>query len=145
MNYGAHIEAFNVTIYVNTTIIATVTNITLTNGTSTTLTLKWNTTGFVKGTYTITAYVTPVPNETYTEDNTLNDGIVTVTKKGDVNGDDEVNVLDLILVAIHLGHENGDNHIPFSNEWYQCMNTDINNDNDHNVLDLILVASNLGT
>jgi len=54
-------------------------------------------------------------------------------------------VLDLILVAIHLGHINGDDHLPYSAEWYQCMNTDLNNDNDHNVLDLILVAISLGT
>jgi hypothetical protein len=143
-NQGDYTETFNVTLYANTTIIET-RELTLTSGNSTTLTFTWNTAGFAKGNYTISAYAEPVPGETDTADNTFTDRIVLVTKKGDINGDDEVNVLDLILVAIHLGHANGDNHIPFSNEWYQCLNTDLNNDNDHNVLDLILVANYLGT
>jgi parallel beta-helix repeat protein len=144
INYGVNTEAFNLTIYANTSIISSLNDMVLTSRNSTTITFTWDTTGFAKGNFTIKAYATPVLGETDTSDNEKI-VIVLVTKKGDVNGDDEVNVLDLILVSVHLGHINGNDHVPFSNEWYQCMNTDLNNDNDHNVLDLILVAICLGT
>jgi hypothetical protein len=143
-NHGNFTETLDVTLYANTTEIGTKT-ITLASEGSVVIAFFWNTSGFAKSNYTIWAHATPVLGETDIEDNSLADGIVQVTKKGDLNSDDEVNVLDLILVAIHLGHKNGDDHILFSNEWYQCLNTDLNNDNDHNVLDLILVANYLGT
>jgi parallel beta-helix repeat protein len=78
-NHGNFTETFNVTFYANTTSIATQT-ITLTSGNSTTITFTWNTTGFAKGKYTISAYAWPVPGETDTEDNTLPDGYVVVTR-----------------------------------------------------------------
>jgi hypothetical protein len=58
--------------------------VTLESGASTTLTFTWNTTGFDKGNYTISAYAWPVPGETDIEDNTLTDGWVIVTIPGDV-------------------------------------------------------------
>jgi len=78
-NQGDYTEIFNITVYANTTAIATQT-ITLTSGNSTTITFTWNTTGFAKGKYTISAYAWPVPGETDTEDNTLPDGYVFVTR-----------------------------------------------------------------
>jgi len=68
-NPGGYTETFNVTLYANTTSIATQT-ITLTSGNSTTITLTWNTTGVPYGNYTITANATAVPGETDTTDNT---------------------------------------------------------------------------
>jgi hypothetical protein len=85
-----------------------------------------------------------VSGETDTADNTFNDSWVEVTIPGDTNGDQTVNVLDLILVANHLGHTNGDGHTPFTTDWYKCMNTDVQGDNVHNVLDLIICANHLG-
>jgi hypothetical protein len=58
--------------------------VTLESGASTTLTFTWNTAGFDKGNYTISAYAWPVPGETAIEDNTLTDGWVIVTIPGDV-------------------------------------------------------------
>ena len=77
-NQGDYTEIFNVTTYANTTIVATVANIALANGTSTYITFTWNTTGFSVGNYTIKAVADPVPGETDLEDNTLIDGIVAV-------------------------------------------------------------------
>jgi hypothetical protein len=84
-NQGSYTETFSVTLYANTTSIATQT-ITLTSGNSTTITFTWNTSGFAKGNYTIWAYAWPVPGETHTEDNSLTDGWVTITTVGDFGG-----------------------------------------------------------
>jgi parallel beta-helix repeat protein len=69
-NKGNCIETFNVTLYVNTTVIETK-QITLANGASTTVTFTWNTTGFAKGNYTIGAYAWPVEGETDIADNNV--------------------------------------------------------------------------
>jgi hypothetical protein len=84
-NQGDYTETFNVTLYVNTTTIETK-QITLTSLNSTTITYTWNTTGFVKGNYTINAYAWPVQGETDTADNTLFDGSVFMSLAGDVTG-----------------------------------------------------------
>jgi len=141
-NQGDFTESFNVTVFYDETAITLPngknhTTITLTSGNSTTLTLTWNTTGVAKGNYTISAYAWPVLGETDLADNTFIDGIVRVTKKGDVNGDDNVNVLDLIVVANALGTSPGDTN------WNS--NADVKDDQTINVLDLIVVANYLGT
>jgi hypothetical protein len=84
-NQGDYTETFNVTAYANTTAIATQT-ITLTNGNSTTITFTWNTTGFAKGNYTISAYAWPVQGETDKLDNNCTDGWILITKVGDFGG-----------------------------------------------------------
>jgi len=94
-NQGNFTENFSVTVYANTTIIETKTNITLTGGNSTTLTFTWNTTGFVKGNYTISAYAWPVIGEIDFDDNNCTDGWVFVTWLGDLDGDFDVDEDDL--------------------------------------------------
>lgn len=76
-NTGSFPETSNLTVYVNTTAIQTQ-NVTLASGNSTTITFTWNTNGFAKGNYTITAYAEPVPSETDTADNTYVDGTVKI-------------------------------------------------------------------
>jgi parallel beta-helix repeat protein len=137
MNYGAYREVFNTTIYANTTAIDTITNIILVSRNSIILNFTWDTTGLARCSYTISAFVTPVPGETDTSDNALIGGKVLVTKPGDVNGDSSVDVLDLIIVAKALGTYPGD---PKYNP-----NADINGEGDIDVLDLLWVAKYLGT
>jgi parallel beta-helix repeat protein len=84
-DYGVNSETFNVTVYVNTTSIATQT-VTLRSISSTTLTFTWDSSGFAKGNYTIWAYAWPVQGETHTADNTFTDGWVIVSMVGDING-----------------------------------------------------------
>jgi len=60
--------------------------VTLTSGNSTTITFAWNTTGFPKGNYTISAYAWPVPDEIDLDDNTLIGGVVSVGVPCDVTG-----------------------------------------------------------
>jgi len=77
-------------------------------GNQTTLTFTWNTTGFAKGNYIISAYATPVPSETDTMDNTLTDGIITVTIPGDINGDGYVGSFDFSVLAGAYASSSGD-------------------------------------
>ena len=90
-NQGDFTETFNVTAYANTALIASE-NITLTSGNSTTITLAWNTTGFAKGNYTISANAAQVAGEIETADNTCIDGTVAVAMVGDVNNDGLVDI-----------------------------------------------------
>jgi hypothetical protein len=119
-------------------------NIQFSSNMTTSFEIAWNTTGFAYGKYIIKAYVDPVSYESNTTNNMLTGSSVIVTFLGDVNGDGTVNVLDLILIANHLGHTDGDGHIPYSLDWYRCINSDLNDDRSHNVLDLILCANHLG-
>jgi hypothetical protein len=107
-NQGDYTETFNITVYTNTTSIATQT-ITLTSGNSTTITFTWNTTGFAKDNYTILAYAWPVPGETDTTDNTLGaDKEVCVTIPGDVDGDYYVFLYDAVKLLSRYGVRIGD-------------------------------------
>ena len=134
-NYGANSETFNVTVYVNTTSIATQT-LTLRSISSTTVAFTWNTSGFAKGNYTIWAYATPVPSETDTADNTLIDGTVLVTIPGDVNGDRKVRVDDILAVALAFGSNYGDPKY--------SPNLDVNSDGKIRVDDVLIAALNFG-
>jgi hypothetical protein len=125
-----------VLVYANTTLIHTQPIPFLMNGSATTIAFNWNTTGWAKGNYIMTAYVVPILGETNTTNNIFG-RTVKVAKKGDINADDSVDVLDLLFVAKALGTHPGDaKYNP---------NADINSDGEIDVLDLILVAKYLGT
>jgi hypothetical protein len=61
-------------------------NIALLNRTITILTFSWNTSGFVKGNYTLWAYAETVQGETDITDNIFIDGWIIVSAVGDVTG-----------------------------------------------------------
>jgi len=134
-NHGGFTETFNVTAYANTTIIASQA-VTLTSGNFTTLTFTWNTSGFAKGNYTISAYAWPVPGETDTADNNVTDGMVLVTLIGDVNGDRKVRVDDILAVATAFGSNWG--------EPKYSPNLDINDDLKIRVDDVLAAATHFG-
>jgi hypothetical protein len=134
-NQGELTETFNVILYANATEIGMLTNITLASGNFTTLTFTWNTTGFVNGEYTISAYAVPFPGETDTIDNSVTGGIIKVATPGDVNTDGVVNVLDAAAISAH---------------WYQGPpigplgydpNFDINGDGEIGILDAAIVSA----
>ena len=87
-NLGSLTETFNVTVYANTTIVANLTDITLSSGNSATIAFLWNTTYFAKGSYTIWAYAWPVADEIDLTDNnrTLADGAISIGVPCDVVG-----------------------------------------------------------
>jgi len=135
-NQGDDTETFNVTAYANTTRIQTET-VTLTSGKCITITFTWNTSGFVKGNYTLSAYVWPIPNETATEDNMCIGGAVLVTIAGDVNGDWRVDGKDIAMIAKCFNAVVGQpNYVP---------NADINNDGKIDGKEIALVSKYYGT
>ena len=143
-NQGNHLETFNITVQAGSQVVAMQENVALEAATSTIVTFIWDTTSFALGDYPIMANASTVQYETDVADNTLVADPVTVTVIGDVNRDRVVNVLDLILIANHLGHTQGDGHVEYTVDWYKCMNTDLNWDGQHNILDLIIAANHLG-
>lgn len=134
-NQGPDTETFNVSVYANTTLINTVSNVILASETSDVLTITWNTNGF-NGNYTISANATHLPGETDLADNTYSDGIVTVRWPYDVNGDGYVGIDDIVLVAEHFGET------PASPGWDpKC---DINPDSYIGIDDIVAVAEHFG-
>ena len=67
-NQGAFAEVFNVTAYANSEIVG-VKSVSLNSGASTIISFMWNTTGFGKGDYTISASASIIPGEVDTADN----------------------------------------------------------------------------
>ena len=133
-NQGELTETFNVTVYANTTSIASQ-NVTLTSGNSTTLTFTWNTTGFAYA-YTISANATILPGETDTSDNTFVDGLIKVSCVGDLNGDYITDGQDYQLV------KNAIPSSPGSPKWNP--NADLNDDGLVDGQDFQIVKKNIG-
>jgi outer membrane protein assembly factor BamB len=134
-NDGDTSETFNVTAYANGTAVKTK-EITLMNGSSTVVTFVWDTTGFALGNYTISAYATPVPDETNTTNNNFLGGWVMVTIPGDLNGDFTVGLSDLVILAKAYGS------VPGNPNWNP--NADIDNNDSVGLTDLVTLAQHYG-
>jgi hypothetical protein len=80
INLSINPETFNVTVYANTTAIASRT-VTLSDNNFTVFSVPCATTGLKIGNYTLTAYVNPLANETNTLDNKVIGGIITIVDK----------------------------------------------------------------
>jgi hypothetical protein len=132
-NHGSYAESTNVTLSVNSATNETeaVTNLTV-DGVVTVI-FTWNTTGYVYGNYTVSAYAWPVQDEANTANNNMTGASVLVTIPGDINGDGTVNILDAIQVS------NSFLDTPGSSDWNP--NADINGDNVVNILDAIILAN----
>jgi hypothetical protein len=136
VNDGEFSEDSSVIVYLNATIIGTLTVRNLTRGSFEAIVLNW-TANLAYGNYILSAYLLPVPNEIYTENNDLNmSGFLTITIPGDINGDFKVSLSDLTLLAIAYGSKSGDP------KWNP--NADINGDGKVSLSDLTLLAIHYG-
>jgi len=105
-NFGIYGETFNTITYANDTSVNT-TFVTLASGNEMLLPFVWNTSGFAKGNYTISAYAWSVLGETDTANNNLANGVVIVTILGDVDGNFKVDMGDVVLVLNAFGSKSG--------------------------------------
>jgi parallel beta-helix repeat protein len=135
MNYGNNTESFNITAHVNSTLLGTWTDITITSRGFAIANFTWDTASSEKGNYTINAQITAVAGETDTEDNTFICAIV-VGVVGDVDNNRIVNMLDVYNIALRFGTMTG--------QANYVSNHDINDNNIVNMLDLYLAAIHYG-
>jgi parallel beta-helix repeat protein len=134
-NYGDYPETFDVTATANETVIHTVEVLTLPSRGSLTITFTWNTAGFVRGNYTFSAVAHPVPSEADTTDNTLDQRIF-ITLAGDVDGNRQVDIFDVVKMAGVYGVSKPDPRYD--------PNCDLDGDGDIDIFDLVLAAGSYG-
>jgi len=139
-NPGDYPETCNVTVYANNTKVE-MQPVMLETGTFTTMTFMWNTTGFSKGNWTISAYAEPVLNETYVADNKVTCiAPVHVGVPGDISGptlgvyDGKCDMRDISYLIIRF------NSKPNSANWN--ANADVNNDGVCNMRDIAIAIVN---
>jgi hypothetical protein len=141
-----HIPAtFNVTVYGNASILE-ITELTLSNGSTTILNFSWNTTAFAKGNYMLSAQAWPVQDDINATNNLYADNWIMVAMIGDVAGgtgtfpnttpDGKVDVKDLAVIAKCYGANYPDP------KYY--TNYDLNSDRKIDIKDLALAAKNYG-
>jgi hypothetical protein len=134
INDGNFTETLNLTAYINSVPLG-VHQISLNTSEQATNVFGWNTTGLAYGNYNLTAYAQPVQNETYTSNNNFTT-LVQVTIPGDMNGDFQVSLADLVLLANAYGSKPGDV------KWNP--NADINGDGKASLADLVVLANRYG-
>jgi hypothetical protein len=137
-NMGTEDETnIQITIYANTTVVGVQTISSLSRGSFTTLAFTWNTTGFAKGNYLISASITPVSGETDTDDNVLVAGeCVCVSIVGDLDCDRDVDLYDAVGLLVHYGAKAGQ---PEFNP-----NFDIDGDGDIDLYDAVALLVHYG-
>jgi hypothetical protein len=138
-NLSARKRLFNVTAYANATTI-NCTEVTLPAGALRTVTILWNTTGFVINNYSISANADILQGETNMTNNYLVNGTITVTIPGDLNGYFKVSLADLILLANAYGAN------PSDIRWIvvSTRNADIDNNGKVGLSDLVILANHYG-
>ena len=135
-NTGSFPETFNVSIYVNSSEILRQ-EITLQNGSSTSLTAIWNSTGYnLYGKYSVKAYAEPLNGDQLLADNSFEDGTIRVSVKGDINADRGVDIFDIAKVAISFGS------MPNSVNWDAIA--DVNGDDIVDIFDIAVIAIHFG-
>lgn len=134
-NQGGFHELCNITLSGNSTVID-VASVAVLNSSHVTAVFMWNTTGWAKGNYTISSCVTPVLGEINTTDNTLVNGWIFVTIQGDVDGDRDVDIYDVIKITGIYGSNFGD--LQFNS------NSDLDIDGEITIYDVVMCTSHYG-
>jgi hypothetical protein len=133
-NAGHYHETVNVTTSANGTIIDT-TQLNLPSSSTASFTIDWGTQTADLGNYTITSYVEPLDGEANIDDNTLTWGPVLVTLPGDVEGDRDVDIFDMVRMVGDYGKPPP----PLTDP-----NCDIDGDGDVDIFDVVIAAGNYG-
>jgi hypothetical protein len=134
-NLGSFAEIFNITVTVNSTKLEVFSNVSLASGDIAAFTLVWNTTSFPKGDYALKVSISTLPDEINTTDNTVSNWVF-VTIPGDVDGDLNVTILDVVEITSIYASKQGD---PLFNS-----NADINCDGKITILDIVICTTHYG-
>jgi len=137
-NLGKYSENTMIFVYANSTLVEDPYPVFITIGQTESFDFAWNTSGFTKASYAISAVAAPVLGETDSAraNNTYNDGEISVTVIGDVQGDMAVDVYDVFsLGKAYLSD-------PSKPSWN--LYCDFNADNKVDLLDLQLQSQNFG-
>jgi parallel beta-helix repeat protein len=116
-NQGWNTETVNIILYANAAPIIQE-QVVLSGRSSVDVVLLWDSSGWSRGNYVISAYAEPVLGETDTTDNHCTNGVITVTIPGDVTADIWVDMQDISMII--------DNFMATPPKW--DPNCDINND-----------------
>jgi parallel beta-helix repeat protein len=113
-NRGEYAETFNVALYAGAVPVGSK-SVYVESGFTTNITFSWNTTGFARGNYTLSAYAGPVSGETNLSDNNFTGDWVVVAGVGDLTGgssnpydfvpDGKVLIVDISVVARFFGQK----------------------------------------
>jgi hypothetical protein len=129
---GSYAETFNVTVYANGSAIGQQqTAIPITSGSSEIIQFSWNTNGWNKGNYTISATVAFDATNTFTAP-----AQIEVTIIGDVLGKHQVNILDVVAITSIYGVKQA------QPRWNP--NCDIENIGQITILDVVACTSHYG-
>jgi parallel beta-helix repeat protein len=133
-NQANKVEFSSVTLYINAVAFASKT-VMLASG-RTAVVFEWNTTSCAIGAYTIAALVTPVRNEEDTADNGLTYGSIVVSIAGDVDGDFNVDLVDIVGITCIYGYQIGNAHFK--------ANSDLDGDGIIGIFDVVKCVRHYG-
>jgi hypothetical protein len=133
-NYGTlSATSLKVYVYANSTCIYTKNVPFIENGTTLTVMFNWSTVGIPKGNYLLSGGVSAIVGEANTLNNDIASGTVKVTIPGDVDGDQQVTILDVVRIT-------GIYALKRSNPGFN-PNADIDGDGKITILDVIACTS----
>jgi hypothetical protein len=135
-NIGPYPQTVTVIAYVNGVAVDTA-SITLGGFVTNDTVCIWDTTGYDLGSYNISAYTVPILGESDTTDNTFNAAPATVKVIGDVDGDFDVDIFDMVRITAIYGVRQGDPRFDES-----C---DLDHDGAITIFDVVTCVSYYGT
>jgi parallel beta-helix repeat protein len=134
-NQGSKVEGFTLVVAGNAAVIG-MESVVLLAGESGAFYILWNTVGFAKGDYVLSACVEPLMGEVDVGDNFVSDGVVKVVVPGDVNGDGFVELTDFFLASQAFGSYVG--HPKWNSD------ADINDDGFVELQDFFIMSQHFG-
>jgi hypothetical protein len=132
VNEGFYPETFNLTLYANDS-GATATFVIMDDCSANITYEVW---GFIPGTYILRAYVWPAKGETNESDNTFVDGTIRAIVLGDVDGDGDVDILDVVLISRIYAVKQGEPSFD--------PRSDLDGDGAITILDLVMCTGHYG-
>lgn len=137
-NKGTTFENFNVTLYCNSSFVETkkVTNLGPTQHIN--VTFAWNTTGLILcANYTLQATADILENEANTTDNTMKCGPIWIKMLGDIDGNREIDIFDVVKVTYIYKSKEGDS------KWN--LMADLRRDGTIDIFDVVIVCAKYKT